>query len=136
MPEHLQAAGDPGAYIVQSRGVMDATFRAKLESMGAQVVSYVPNNAYLVRAGASAAAQMKGWSRAQAVIPYEPYFKLSADLLKPAVEQEPLPPNDGLLVTVFADMLEETRAALEGQGAYVFSRARSLWTGADGAGAA
>jgi subtilisin family serine protease/subtilisin-like proprotein convertase family protein len=125
VPEHLQAMGDPGAYIVQSRGVIDATFRAKLESMGAQVVAYVPNNAYLVRASASAAGQMKGWSRAQAVLPYEPYFKLSEDLLKVAVEQKPLPPNDGLLVTVFADLLEQTKSALEGQGAFVFSQARS-----------
>ena len=56
IPKNLQAAGDPGAYIVQARGPVDEAFRAQLAAAGAQIVSYIPNNAYLVRISAGGAA--------------------------------------------------------------------------------
>ena len=49
IPAHLRSQGDPGAYIVQARGPIDNAFRALLAAAGAQIVSYIPNDAYLVR---------------------------------------------------------------------------------------
>jgi len=50
IPKNLQSPGDPGAYIVQARGPIDNAFRAMLARSGAEIVSYIPNDAYLVRA--------------------------------------------------------------------------------------
>src|SRR5947209_6683094 len=55
IPEHLRAVGDTGSYIVQSRALLDDAFRVALKEAGAQIVSYIPNNAYLVLASAGAA---------------------------------------------------------------------------------
>ena len=56
LPEGLRAKGEPGSYVVQARGALDDAFRARLRAVGAAVVSYIPNQAYLVRASAAAAA--------------------------------------------------------------------------------
>src|SRR4051812_34607366 len=53
IPAELQSQGDPGTYIVQAKGPLDDAFRNLLRQAGATIVSYVPNNAYLVRASAS-----------------------------------------------------------------------------------
>ncbi|MGH7989360.1 MAG: hypothetical protein ACREDS_04095, partial [Limisphaerales bacterium] len=72
IPKNLQAQGDPGAYIVQANGPIDNSFRAMLAAAGATIVSYIPNDAYLVRASSSVANGIAadGFS----VIPYEPYY--------------------------------------------------------------
>src|ERR1035438_4620492 len=59
IPDHLRAQGDPGSYLVQSREPINDAFRSLLQAAGATVVSYIPNNAYLVRASASGAQQLK-----------------------------------------------------------------------------
>jgi hypothetical protein len=69
IPTHLQSQGDPGAYIVQARGPIDAAFRAMLAAAGAEIVSYIPNNAYLVRAPAGVANGLAGNPLTQAVTP-------------------------------------------------------------------
>src|ERR1035438_314797 len=46
IPKNLQSPGDPGAYIVQARGPIGNAFRALLAAAGAQIVSYIPNDAY------------------------------------------------------------------------------------------
>src|SRR5262249_35869541 len=50
IPTNLLAQGDPGTFIVQAKGPIDNAFRAAIQGAGATVVSYIPNNAYLVRA--------------------------------------------------------------------------------------
>ena len=60
IPEHLRAAGDPGSYIVQARGAVDDKFHAALSAAGAKIISYIPNNAYLVRVTHSGAEQLSG----------------------------------------------------------------------------
>jgi len=84
IPNDLRSSGDPGAWIVQARGPIDNAFRATLKAAGAQVVSYIPNNAYLVRATTPAAQQLSDDPRTQIVLPYEPYYKLSPLLLDAA----------------------------------------------------
>src|ERR1043166_1590760 len=91
IPVHLQSEGDPGAYIVQARGPLTDEFRTELATVGAKIVSYVPNNAYLVRATAGAANALRGSPLTQSVLPYEPYYKLDSRLLPLAVNGDLLP---------------------------------------------
>jgi subtilisin family serine protease len=119
IPDHLRAQGDPGSYIVQARGPINDAFRSLLQTAGASIVSYIPNNAYLVRASAAVARQLQAAPQTQAVLPFEPYYKLKLSLLKLAVEQKPLPDNTALNVLLFADGREATRAALQDLGATV-----------------
>ena len=103
IPDHLRSHGDPGAYVVQSRVPLDDVFRARLLAAGAGIVAYIPNQAYLVRASSAIAQQLGADPQTQAVLPYEPYFKLKPPLLALAVEQQPLPDNATLNVLLFPD---------------------------------
>src|SRR6266853_5837912 len=67
IPEHLPAVGDPGSYIVQSRAPLDDAFRSALKEAGAQIVSYTPNNAYLVLGSAGVARRLAADPRTQTV---------------------------------------------------------------------
>src|ERR1700744_2957570 len=68
IPDKLKAKGDPGAYIVQANGVITPAFRMVLTSAGAKIVSYIPNNAYLVNVTTNGANLLAGNSLVQAVI--------------------------------------------------------------------
>src|SRR5262249_30252540 len=85
------------------------------------IVSYIPNNAYLVRASASAAHELEGNPQTQTVQPYEPYFKLKPGLLSLAVGQLPLPEGSVLNVLLFPDARESTLPELEQLGAEVLA---------------
>ena len=108
IPDSLRAQGDPGAWIVQAREPLDAAFRALLEQAGARIVSYIPNNACLVRASQAVAHELAAAPATQAVLPYEPYYKLEPWLLKAALEQTPLPANSTLRLLLFADARSQT----------------------------
>ena len=58
MPAHLRAGEEPGSWLVQARGTIDQGFRDVLRGAGAEIVSYVPNNAYLVRVPAAGAQRL------------------------------------------------------------------------------
>ncbi len=58
VPSALRPAGEVGSYVIQSRGKVSEPFRKVLEAAGARIVSYVPNNAYLVRLTASQVASV------------------------------------------------------------------------------
>lgn len=119
IPEHLRAKADPGSYVVQARGAVDDRFRAVLRGAGAEFVSYVPNNAYLVRASAAVAEQLKRAPYVQSVLPFEPFYKLDMQLLPFAVRQEPLPVGRWLNLVVFAGTQEKALADLRALGAVV-----------------
>jgi len=125
IPAHLRASAQPGAYIVQSRQAPDNAFRAALKNAGATIVSYIPNNAYLVRASATAAAQLAGNPQTQSVLPYEPYFKVRSTLLPLAVNQTELPENALLNLVLFADSAGDTTRAVQGLGAEIIAEDRS-----------
>jgi subtilisin-like proprotein convertase family protein len=125
IPAHLRSEGDPGSYIVQSIGPLDDAYRALLRQAGAQVVSYIPNNAYLVRASASVAQQLAASPRTQSVLPYQPYYKLKAGLLKIAVDQEPLPKGSALNVLLFEDSRSRTVEEIRRAGGKVIGEDRS-----------
>ena len=125
IPPHLRAPGDPGSYIVQSRRVVDDPFRARLRAAGAEIVAYIPNNAFLVRASASAAQQLAADTGTQAVLPFEPYYKLKTELLPAAVKRDPMPDGLGLNLVLFADAAEATKAELNRLGVETVAEERT-----------
>src|SRR2546422_1777100 len=125
IPAHLRAQGDPGSYIVQSRAPLDDAFRALLQAAGASIISYIPNNAYLVRASAAAAQQLEALPQTQTVLPFEPYYKVKPSLLKLAVGQAPLPQTTALNLLLFADARETTLSDLNKLGVQIIGQDRS-----------
>ena len=126
IPAHLRAKGDPGSYIVQATGPLDARFRSMLQLAGATVVGYIPNNAYLVRASSAIATSLAAQSgQVQAVLPFEPEYKLGGALLQMGVEQTPLPAQTALKLLVFADAQQATLASLQQLGVQVLAQDRS-----------
>ena len=125
IPQHLLAQGDSGAYLAQSRAPLDDAFRSLLKAAGATIVSYIPNNAYLVRASASAAQQVAANPQTQAVVPYQPYYKLKPPLLQMAVEQAPLPDDITLNVLLFPDAGAAAVSDLKQLGVEVLGEERS-----------
>ena len=125
IPANLQSQGDPGAYIVQARGPIDAAFRAMLASAGAEIVSYIPNDAYLVRAQAGVANGLAGNPLTQAVIPYEPYYKIQSSMLTLAVGQMALPDGAALNLGLFGDNAQQTIQEIEKLGGKVLAQDRS-----------
>jgi glucuronoarabinoxylan endo-1,4-beta-xylanase len=149
IPKNLQSPGDPGAYIVQTRGPIGNAFRALLASAGAQIVSYIPNDAYLVRAPAGVDNGLAGNPLTQAVTPYEPYYKISSSmpvtvgqktlsfapmetnraagpsLLVLAVNQAPLPAGTDLTLGLFNDGAAATVAQIEKLGGQIIARDKS-----------
>ncbi len=119
IPKNLQSQGDPGAYIVQARGPIDTTFRYLLASAGVTVVSYVPNNAYLVRATAGVANALAANPFVQSVIPYEPYYKVESSLLSMA--DGPLPPEDQLNLALFPDNASDTIQQIKKDGGIILA---------------
>ena len=124
MPAHLRAGEEPGSWLVQARGAIDQGFRDVLRGAGAEIVSYVPNNAYLVRGSANFAQQLRASRRVQSVLPFEPYYKLDMTLLPLAVRQEALPEGRWLNVVLFSGTQEKAKADLLALGADVKSEQR------------
>jgi subtilisin-like proprotein convertase family protein len=125
IPEHLRSNGDPGSYIVQSKGPVDARFREALAASGAAIISYIPNNAFLVRASKEAAEQLAAMPTTQTVLPYEPYYKLQTDLLNLAVDKKRLTPDSEVNVLLFADSRDSTIDELKKLGVEITGEQRS-----------
>jgi subtilisin-like proprotein convertase family protein len=123
IPAHLRARGAAGSYIVQSDRPLNGEFYQALKKDGAAYVSYIPNNAALVSAGADEARQLAADPVFQTVLPYEPYYKLDSALLPAAVEQTP--ETNLLSVTTFPGQRDAALAALSGLGAKVVGEDRS-----------
>ncbi|MDB6067815.1 MAG: Peptidase and in kexin sedolisin [Pedosphaera sp.] len=125
IPDRLRAPKNSGSYVVVARDPLDEPFRALLNSSGASIISYIPNNAYLVRASEAGIQQLQADPRTASVVAYEPYYKLDSGLLGLAMEQKDLPSGMALNLTLFPDARQETIAALEKLGAPVLSEQRS-----------
>ena len=109
IPETLKAGDDPQTYIAQARGPATAAFRRHIASAGGRIVSYIPNNAYLVRLNSDGADRLAKWTGTQSILPFEPYYKLEMKLLEMAVSGQPLP-EDALLNVVLFPGSEPTAA--------------------------
>lgn len=100
LPAGLEAGEDPGAYVVQSHGVLSESLRRQLREAGMEIVSYIPNNAYLVRGSRAAMEQAASSPEVAAVLPFAPAFKLEPQLLDQALAELPAAENQQLIVTV------------------------------------
>jgi subtilisin-like proprotein convertase family protein len=125
IPPHLRAKGAPGSYIVQSDRPLDQEFYDTLKKYGATNVSYIPNNAALAQATPEQARLMLDDPEFQAVLPWEPYYKLDPALLPSAVEQEPATSIYALRITTFPGQIDAAVAALSSLGATVIGQDRS-----------
>lgn len=123
IPKSLLAQGDPGAYLVQARGPVGRAFRGVLAGAGATIESYIPNNAYLVRASQAVADGLAGNPLVQAVIPYEPYYKVQAPLLPMA--DKSLPAQMQLNLGLFADDVSDTLQQIQNLGGIIVSEENS-----------
>jgi subtilisin-like proprotein convertase family protein len=120
VPAALRAPPDNGTWIVVAKHALDDRFRAVLRGAGAQIISYLPNNAELVRASADQVLQLKGNVLVESVLPYHPYYKLTDPrLLALAVNGQDLPGNVGLRLGIYAGSEPATLAALKALGAEV-----------------
>src|SRR5213075_1995566 len=117
VPAHLRVSGDTGSYLVQSRRPLDNAFYARLREVGAEFVSYIPNNTALVRVSSDGARLLAAMSGTRTVLPYEPYYKLARALLPLAVEQQSLPLDQLLNVTLFPGERDKAIPALRNLGA-------------------
>lgn len=116
IPTPLRASSPSGSYIVQARGPVDGRFHALLQQAGAAEVAYVPNNAFLVRGPDDAILALRSDPTVQAILPYEPYFKIETGLLAGILNPAARPDGDiQLRVVFFADAA--------GQGAQALSQA-------------
>ena len=121
IPEHLRSKSETGSYVVQSRGPINDEFRARLREVDATIVSYIPNNAFLVRVTAEKARRLAAWPETQAILPFEPYYKLDDELLAQAVELQPLPAEKWLRLTLFPGERDAALQALKPLGGEVIS---------------
>ncbi|MBI3653932.1 MAG: S8 family serine peptidase [Acidobacteria bacterium] len=72
-----------GLYLVQFAGPVKDDWLAALKNSGAEIVSYMPSNAYVVRSKAKAATALKAFKQnrfVQFVGDYEPAYRLSPEL--------------------------------------------------------
>jgi subtilisin-like proprotein convertase family protein len=123
IPEHLRAKGAPGSYIVQFDRPLNWKFYDSLKRDGAVFVSYIPNNAALVKADADQAQRLESDPVYQAVIPFEPYYKLDGTLLPGAVDEQPQ--TNLLSVTTFPGQRDATLQALTDLGAKLIGEDQS-----------
>ncbi len=81
LPAGLEAGAEPGAYLVQSHGMLNDRLRRDLKAAGLEVVTYMPNNAYLVTGSREAMERAADSAEVAAVLPFAPAFKLEPELL-------------------------------------------------------
>ncbi len=124
IPSHLRAKAAPGSYIVQSPEGLDQSFRSRLQRAGVEIVSYIPNNAALVQATPEQARAMAADVHFQAVLPFEPYYKLASSLLPSAVAQDQ-PESTPVNVTTFPGQRDAALAALQALGAQLMGEDKS-----------
>ncbi len=125
IPPHLKSEGDPSSYIVQGKGVIQNDFRSVLKEVGASIVSYIPNNAYLVQTTPEVVRKLQDSPLVQAVIPFEPYYKIDSRLLEGAVKQTPLPADVWLRITLFDGQQAAAEKALAEMGTEIIDQTRS-----------
>jgi subtilisin-like proprotein convertase family protein len=115
IPAQLRAKEAPGSYIVQFDRPLNREFYDSVKKDGGVYVSYIPNNAALVKADAAQAQQLAADPVFQAVLPYEPYYKLDGTLLPGAVEGQGQ--TNLLSVTTFPGQRDAAMKALSDLGA-------------------
>ena len=88
VPTKLRAADEPGFFLVQASHAPDAQFFKLLDAVSARVVTYIPNNAYLVEARRDSMDSLSESPLVAALMPYEPYMKLTPSLIPAAIGKD------------------------------------------------
>ena len=125
IPDAFKAVNDPLTYIAQSRGPATSAFRRHIALNGGKIVSYIPNNAYLVRMNTAGAARLADWHGTQSVLPFEPYYKLEMKLLEMALTDQSLPEGALLNVVLFPESEPLAAKRLAALGIEVLSEDRT-----------
>ena len=112
VPEALRARADNGTWIVVAKEALDERFRGELTGAGASIVSFIPNNAMLVRATKEQTLRLKGSPLVASVLAYHPYYKLSPGLLDLAVKGKEPKSDVSLRLGLYGDQRTATLAAL------------------------
>jgi subtilisin-like proprotein convertase family protein len=100
LPAGLEAGAEPGAFLVQSHGMLSEQLRRDLKAAGLQVVTYMPNNAYLVTGSREAMERAADSAEVAAVLPFAPAFKLEPELLAQVLSPDRTAANQTVLLTV------------------------------------
>lgn len=124
LPAELTSRGTPGAYIVHARGGINEQTYALLQSVNAEVISYLPNNNLLAAMNAAAAESLAQSRPDVAVLNYEPFYKLPDALLAVVLDGEPLP-TEWLRVTALPGRGDTVRQEITGFGARVMGQERT-----------
>jgi subtilisin-like proprotein convertase family protein len=77
IPEKWRAKGEPGSYIVQLDHPLDKAFYDSIKAAGATFVSYIPNNAALIKADADVAKKLPYATQ----LAYQPYYKVDPKII-------------------------------------------------------
>ncbi|MCK4757609.1 MAG: S8 family serine peptidase, partial [Thermoplasmata archaeon] len=84
IPDNLRIDGYPpgteGLYIIQFIGPVKASWLDKLESMGIEIMEYIPNYAYLARMGQEAEGQARELYFTEWLGIYQPAYKISSHI--------------------------------------------------------
>ncbi len=108
------AAGERGYFLVQFRGPVTVEDRALIESAGAEIVSYVPDYAFLVRADSGAHAHLAASPQVSWTGLYHPAYKIST------LPQMSEPERHDLVVLLFpTESVTEAQRAIEAAGGSV-----------------
>jgi subtilisin family serine protease len=73
-------AGQPAYYLVQFAGPVQGAWKAAVQATGAQLLEYIPDNAFVIRMTPEQANQVKGQANVRFVDPYQPGYKFNLAL--------------------------------------------------------
>lgn len=73
-------AGQPAYYLVQFAGAVQGAWKAAVQATGAQLLEYIPDNAFVIRMTPEQANQVKGQANVRFVDPYQPGYKFNLAL--------------------------------------------------------
>lgn len=76
VPDELKADEQQDLYIAQMDHVVSGADRAMLESLGAEILHYVPNRAFAIRVSAEDASAIQSRADVVWVEPYHPYYRV------------------------------------------------------------
>ncbi|MGC8782005.1 MAG: hypothetical protein ACP5UQ_14180, partial [Anaerolineae bacterium] len=111
------AAGRPGLFLVQFGGPIQDEWYDAMRRANLEVVTYVPDYAYLVWGDAAGVEQLKAHAKVRWAGPYQPYYALHPTLARP----ESLPAEVEVVVQVYRDPAAEQTVEA------IMKRAGKVW---------
>ena len=100
IPHGLLAGAEPGFHLVQSARSPDLSFRHKIEAAGLRIISYIPNNAFLVQGTTEDANRLALDPEVVALPAWQPSFKLEPELLTRVIDGRTLETGERLMISV------------------------------------